>query len=234
MIVVAALVSVGVVAAGAYGADTPTHTRTGLSDQGTSSQRRPGLVRIPQVPTASVAHDRLSDQIDEGTARAIANDVADDFVIQEEAERRRSVLLSDRGCRPVAPAGVVGRDPRTIAPRRSRFPTTTPSTSWCQWVCGRARPRPRSSRPHGCACVTSRTTPRASWCERRSGAAPWSRTRRGGRASTICWYRRFRRRAGTHRTCEACECGEHPGHGVHTPMITKSSYRRRILPVALS
>ena len=94
VIVVAALVSVGVVAAGAYGADTPTHTRTGLSDQVASSQRRPGLVRIPQVPTASVAHDRLSDQIDEGTARAIANDVADDFVIQEEAERRRSVLLA--------------------------------------------------------------------------------------------------------------------------------------------
>ncbi|HEY3831794.1 MAG TPA: RnfABCDGE type electron transport complex subunit D [Acidimicrobiia bacterium] len=94
VIVVAGLASVGVVAAGAYGADTPGHTHTGLPDQVAGSHARPGLVRIPHMPTVSVVHDQLSEQIDAGTARAIAHDVADDFVIQEEAERTRSVALA--------------------------------------------------------------------------------------------------------------------------------------------
>jgi hypothetical protein len=51
-------------------------------------------VRTPQVPEASVARDRLSQQIDLPTARAIAHDVADDLVIQQEALRRRSASLA--------------------------------------------------------------------------------------------------------------------------------------------
>jgi hypothetical protein len=93
-VVVTALVSVGVVAAGAYGADTPGRTHSGLSNQVTRSFGRPGLVRIPHVPSASVATDSMSRQIDQATADAIAHDVADDFVIEQEAERRRSVPLA--------------------------------------------------------------------------------------------------------------------------------------------
>ncbi len=93
-VVLAALASSGVVAVGAYGAGTPARAHTGLPGNVPPALARPGLVRIPHVPVASVARDHLSDQIDTATARAIARDVADDLVIQEEAERRRSVPLA--------------------------------------------------------------------------------------------------------------------------------------------
>jgi Na+-translocating ferredoxin:NAD+ oxidoreductase RnfD subunit len=92
--VLGALISVGVVAAAAYGAGAPGRAHSNLPATVTHLLGRPGLVRTPHVPTASVVHDQISREIDEATAKAIARDVADDLVIQQEAQRRRSVPLA--------------------------------------------------------------------------------------------------------------------------------------------
>ncbi len=94
-LVVAAIAGVALVGGAAYGAGVPARSgRVVLSDRVASGGGRPGLVRTPHVPSVRVVHDRMSSQIDAKTARAIAHDVAEDLVIQQEALRRRAAPLA--------------------------------------------------------------------------------------------------------------------------------------------